>query len=96
MCCGRSDQIPRPGGSGCRRHQRFLGADDPQTLTARHDLASAYWWSGRLAEATALNERTLIDRERVLGSDHPDTLTSLSNLAGSHDKAGRPGVGRAA
>ena len=69
--------------------ERFLGADDPQTLTARHDLASAYWWSGRLAEATALNERTLSDRERVLGSDHPDTLASLSNLAGSHDKAGR-------
>jgi tetratricopeptide (TPR) repeat protein len=52
-------------------------------------VAYAYRSAGRLAEATALFERTLADRERVLGADHPHTLTSRNNLAGAYESAGR-------
>jgi Tetratricopeptide repeat len=60
--------------------ERVLGADHPDTLTSRHNLAGAYQAAGRLEEAIPLYERTLADRERVLGADHPDTLTSRHNL----------------
>jgi Tetratricopeptide repeat/NB-ARC domain len=60
--------------------ERVLGADHPQTLTSRNNLAGAYQSAGRLEEAIRLYERTLADAERVLGADHPDTLTSRNNL----------------
>jgi tetratricopeptide (TPR) repeat protein len=52
-------------------------------------LALAYGAAGRTAEAVALHERTLTDRERVLGPDHPDTLGSRNNLAAAYQEAGR-------
>ena len=61
----------------------MLGADHPDTLTSRHNLAAAYEAAGRLGEAIPLFEQTLADRERVLGPDHPDTLASRNNLAGA-------------
>jgi len=54
----------------------LLGADHPNTLASRGNLALAYRDAGRLEEALALFERTLADFERRLGADHPDTLTS--------------------
>ena len=71
--------------------ERVLGADHPDTLTARNNLADAYVSAGRLDEAIPLFERTLADHERVLGADHPDTLTSRHNLAGAYVSAGRLG-----
>ncbi|WP_083872396.1 FxSxx-COOH system tetratricopeptide repeat protein [Nocardia testacea] len=70
-------------------HERVLGPDHPDTLTARHNLAYAYSSAGRTAEAIPLFERTLTDSERILGSDHPDTLTSRNNLADAYRSAGR-------
>ena len=67
----------------------MLGADHPDTLTARHHLAGAYRSVGRLGEAIALFERTLADFERVLGADHPDTLTARHHLAGAYRSVGR-------
>ena len=58
----------------------MLGADHPDTLTSRNNLAAAYESAGRLEEAIPLLERTLADAERVLGADHPQTLTSRNNL----------------
>ena len=69
--------------------ERVLGADHPDTLTSRNNLAGAYASAGRLDEAIPLSERTLADRERVLGADHPDTLTSRNNLAYAYQSAGR-------
>jgi tetratricopeptide (TPR) repeat protein len=69
--------------------ERVLGADHPQTLSSRNNLAGAYESAGRLAQAIELHERTLADRERVLGADHPDTLTSRDNLAYAYRSAGR-------
>jgi len=60
--------------------ERVLGADHPDTLTSRNNLAGAYESAGRLDQAIPLYERTLADRERVLGADHPQTLTSRNNL----------------
>ena len=69
--------------------ERVLGADHPDTLASRSNLAYAYWSVGRLEEAIALFERTLTDSERVLGADHPDTLASRNNLAAAYQSAGR-------
>ena len=69
--------------------ERVLGADHPDTLTSRNNLAEAYRAAGRTAEAIALYERTLADRERVLGADHPNTLGSRNNLALAYQAAGR-------
>ena len=69
--------------------ERLLGADHPDTLTARTNLAYAYQAAGRTAEAIALYERTLADRERLLGADHPSTLMSRNNLAHAYQAAGR-------
>jgi hypothetical protein len=69
--------------------ERLLGAEHPDTLTSRNNLAAVYRAAGRTAEAIALSERTLADRERLLGAEHPDTLTSRNNLAGTYQAAGR-------
>ena len=69
--------------------ERVLGADHPDTLTSRNNLANAYHDAGRAAEAVTLYERTLAARERVLGAHHPDTLMSRNNLAASYHDAGR-------
>jgi tetratricopeptide (TPR) repeat protein len=45
----------------------------------------------RTAEAIALHERTLADRERLLGTDHPDTLRARNNLAAAYRVTGIPG-----
>ena len=67
---------------------RVLGADHPDTLTSRNNLAAAYRAAGDLGRAIPLHEQTLADRERVLGADHPDTLTSRNNLADAYQAAG--------
>ena len=71
--------------------ERVLGADHPDTLTVRNNLAGAYKSAGRLAEAVELFERVLADRVRVLGPDHPDTLAARNNLAGAYYSVGRFG-----
>ncbi len=69
--------------------QRMLGPDDPQTLTSRDKLASAYQDAGRIAEAIRLYELHLEARERLLGPDHPTTLNSRGNLAAAYRDGGR-------
>ena len=69
--------------------ERVLGADHPDTLASRSNLALAYNDAGRAAEAIPLHEQTLADRERVLGADHPGTLASRNNLAAVYRAAGR-------
>ncbi len=69
--------------------ERVLGADHPNTLTSRNNLAYAYRSAGRLTDAIPLYEQTAADRQRVLGADHPNTLTSRNNLAYAYESAGR-------
>ena len=66
-----------------------LGADHPETLTSRNNLANAYQDAGKLEEAITLYEQNLKDFEDLLGPDHPETLTSRNNLANAYQDAGR-------
>ena len=50
---------------------------------------ATYWSAGRTAEAIAIGEQVVADRERLLGPDHPDTVTARANLATSYWSAGR-------
>ena len=68
--------------------ERVLGADHPDTLAMRNNLANAYRAAGRTAEAITLHEQNLAARERVLGADHPDTLATRNNLALAYRAAG--------
>ena len=60
--------------------ERLLGADHPDTLTSRNNLARAYRAAGRTSEAIPLLERTLDVREWLLGADHPNTNVVRGNL----------------
>ncbi|MDR2454752.1 MAG: tetratricopeptide repeat protein [Bifidobacteriaceae bacterium] len=62
---------------------RVLGADHPDTITTRSNLAFWLGRFGRPAEAAAQFQTLLQDQLRVLGADHPDTLATRSNLASS-------------
>ena len=66
-----------------------LGADHPDTLASRNNLANAYQDAGKLEEAITLYEQNLKDFEDLLGPDHPETLTSRNNLANAYQDAGR-------
>jgi tetratricopeptide (TPR) repeat protein len=66
-----------------------LGADHPDTLKSRINLAVAYLSAGRTDAAIALFEEALRRMESALGPDHPDTLKSRNNLAVAYLNAGR-------
>jgi len=61
--------------------EQTLGADHPDTLSSRNNLAIAYYAAGDLGRAIPLLEEVLADRQRVLGADHPSALTARDNLA---------------
>lgn len=63
-----------------------LGAEHPDTLTAKSNLASTYGAQGRLAEAEALKAEVLEVRSRSPGSrgETSVALTSMTNLAATY------------
>jgi cytochrome c-type biogenesis protein CcmH/NrfG len=67
--------------------QQRLGAEHPDTLDARANLAIAYRETGRPAEAVELGQQVLADSERVLGPEDPHTLEIRASLARSSDAA---------
>ena len=61
--------------------ERVLGAERPDTLATRANLAR---WTGQAGDAAAARDQyaTLLPvQERVLGAEHPDTLATRANLA---------------
>jgi lipopolysaccharide exporter len=66
------------------------GTERDEDLAVHANLTYAYRDPGSLAQAVALRERTLADRERLLGPDHPHTLASRANLAFAYCQAGWP------
>ena len=72
----------------------FLGEDGGDLTQAVLRLRGwALWFLNDLgdsaAQAIAVGEPLLADRERVLGPGHPGTVISRSNLAGAYRAAGR-------
>ena len=68
--------------------ERVLGAEHPDTLTTRANLAT---WTGRAGDAAGARDQfaaLLLTRERVLGAEHPDTLTTRHDLANWTGEAG--------
>ena len=64
------------------------GAEHPDALAARHNLAD---WTGAAGDAAGARDQfaaLLPIRERVLGAEHPDTLTTRANLAEVTAQAG--------
>ncbi len=58
----------------------MLGADHPDTLASRNNLAGAYRSAGDLVRAVPLFEQTLADSERVLGAQHALTRSARTAL----------------
>jgi DNA-binding SARP family transcriptional activator len=58
-----------------------LGADHPDTLDSRGNLAVDLWELGHYTQARQLGEDTTTRLSQVLGDDHPDTLFSATHLA---------------
>jgi hypothetical protein len=70
--------------------ERVVGAEHPDTLTARHNLAYLTGAAGNVVAARDQFASLVPVRERVLGSEHPNTLTSRHNLAHWTAAAGDP------
>ncbi|MGW2938989.1 FxSxx-COOH system tetratricopeptide repeat protein [Streptomyces sp. NPDC001156] len=68
--------------------RRQLGPDHPDTLNARHNLASWRGSAGDAAGAATTLAELLEDLMRVLGPDHPQTLDARHNLAHWRGEAG--------
>ena len=76
------------------REDDAYGAEHPDTLTARHELA---FWTGMAGDAAAARDQLaalLPVREQVSGPEHPGTLTARGNLARWTGEAGDAGGAR--
>ena len=73
--------------------ERQLGTDDPRTLTARNNLASAYLATGQAGQAIPLFEENTAACERLFGTDHPKTLASRHKLDLARQESAQAGRG---
>ena len=69
--------------------ERVLGADHPDTLVTRDNLAAPTRRRAARPRRSPCTNRTWPTEERVLGADHPDTLATRNNLANAYRDAGR-------
>lgn len=69
--------------------ENLLGADHPQTLMARLDLASSCWAEGQAQVAIGIQEQVRAKFGQILGLDHPTTLLAWANLAIAYHATGR-------
>jgi thioredoxin-like negative regulator of GroEL len=65
--------------------QRVLGADHPDTLAARANLAHAYYAVGRSSDARVLLVAALADCERALAPGDPLTVAVRDSLSAMAD-----------
>jgi FxsC-like protein len=61
--------------------EAILGEHHPATLTARANLAASYHQAGRTAEAAAISEQVLVDREEILGVRDADTVQPVGAIS---------------
>ncbi|MFB6837891.1 tetratricopeptide repeat protein [Streptomyces sp. NPDC056361] len=69
--------------------EELFGADHPQLLVSRANLAICHRRGGRTEEAIELLEQVVADCERLLGVDDPHTLLNRNSLASSYLQAAR-------
>ena len=61
--------------------ERLLGAEPPDTLRARVNLATSNHSAGRTSDATELLELVLAASERLLGAEHPPVHQPAATVA---------------
>jgi tetratricopeptide (TPR) repeat protein len=66
-----------------------LGPEHPDTLVDMNNLADAYGYQGKYAQAEALFSQTLQIKNRVRGPEHPSTLYTLSGFASMYQHQGK-------
>ena len=69
-----------------------LAADYPYRLMSQHELARAYWWAARFAEADKLMSYVVDVRQRILPEGHPSRLLSETVLASIREDPENPAV----
>ncbi len=69
--------------------EQTQGADNPETLTIRHELAQTYHSIGDIDSAITHFEATLAARERVLDAGDTLTITTRTCLANCYREVGR-------
>ncbi|GAA2275532.1 hypothetical protein GCM10009853_032070 [Glycomyces scopariae] len=84
----RLKEAERLYGAVLQVREERLGADHPDTLITRNNLAGVLYKRGRWDEAERLYRAVLQVREERLGADHPDTLSTRHNLANLLHKQG--------
>ncbi|KAJ7071613.1 P-loop containing nucleoside triphosphate hydrolase protein, partial [Mycena amicta] len=67
----------------------ILGAEDPETIQAKANLAMTQQDLGWHTDAQKLGEQVLEQRTRLLGEEHPDTIQAAGNLALTYRDLGR-------
>lgn len=70
-------------------YQSILGAENLDTLSAMHNLASTYQKQGRHADAAGIQEEVLGKWRTIFGEEHPNTLRAMNNLARTYVVQGR-------
>jgi non-specific serine/threonine protein kinase/serine/threonine-protein kinase len=69
--------------------EELLGADHPDTLASKHNLAVLYQERGCYEDAEQLFKQVVEGYRNKLGSDHSDTLASMNSLAVLYLNRGR-------
>ncbi len=69
---------------------RLLGPAHADAVAARDSLAAAYESAGKSADAIAVFQAALADREQNQGSEHAETIAARSHLAHAYQSADRP------
>ena len=69
---------------------RLLGPAHANAVVARDRLAAAYEAAGRTADAIAVFQTALTEREQNQGAEHPETIAARAHLAHAYQSAGRP------
>ncbi|GAA3909797.1 tetratricopeptide repeat protein [Actinoplanes auranticolor] len=67
-----------------------LGADHPETLIVRNNLAWSYGRAGQPERAVSELRELLVDRRRVLGNEHINTLATVHGIAEWLGESGDP------
>src|SRR5271165_2662255 len=69
---------------------RLLGPAHADAVATRDSLAAAYESAGKSADAIAVFQAALADREQNQGSEHAETIAARSHLAHAYQSADRP------